>query len=417
MKNYFTLFLLFASFTTFAQVAQEIPEPPFIKTVQFNASSTSGTSLPILQLGSSLSLSFDDIYGDERDYFYKITHHNADWTESSLARSEYMDGMDNVRILNFENSVATLQLYTHYELSIPNQMTKRLTKTGNYLLSIYDEEGELVFSRKFMIFSPQFNVGAQVKRSRDLQYINSKQVLRFFIDSGDEVIINPKQNLHTVLIQNNNLKTAITGIEPQYNIGNRLEYRYDQETAFWGGNEFFNFENKDVRAATFAIKSIELKSLYHNYLYSNPARYDQPYTYNPDINGNFLINTLQGRTPLTEAEYVWIHFSLRHPKLLDDQSIHLYGNFNNYVIDNSTKLEWNTRTRRYELPYLLKQGFYNYNYVLVNKDGSIDYKNSLDGNFWQTENNYQILVYYRKPGGRFDELVGLGQTNSSQITN
>ncbi|MFC4691052.1 DUF5103 domain-containing protein [Dokdonia genika] len=417
MKNYFTLFLLFATFTTFAQVAQEVPEPPFIKTVQFNATSTSGTSLPILQLGSRLSLSFDDIYGDERDYFYKITHHNADWTESSLARSEYMDGMDNVRILNFENSVATLQLYTHYELSIPNQMTKRLTKTGNYLLSIYDEEGELVFSRKFMIFSPQFNVGAQVKRSRDLQYINTKQVLRFFIDSGDEVIINPKQNLHTVLIQNNNLKTAITGIEPQYNIGNRLEYRYDQETAFWAGNEFFNFENKDVRAATFAIKSIELKSLYHNYLYSNPARYDQPYTYNPDINGNFLINTLQGRTPLTEAEYVWIHFSLRHPKLLDEQSIHLYGNFNNYVIDNSTKLEWNTRTRRYELPYLLKQGFYNYNYVLVNKDGSIDYKNSLDGNFWQTENNYQILVYYRKPGGRFDELVGLGQTNSSQITN
>ncbi len=417
MKNYFTLFLLFATFTAFAQVAQEVPEPPFIKTVQFNASSTSGTSLPILQLGSGLSLSFDDIYGDERDYFYKITHHNADWTESSLARSEYMEGMDNVRILNFENSVATLQLYTHYQLSIPNQMTKSLTKTGNYLLSIYNEEGELVFSRKFMIFSPQFNVGAQVKRSRDLQYINTKQVLRFFIDSGDEVIINPKENLHTVLIQNNNLKTAITGIEPQYNIGNRLEYRYDQETAFWGGNEFFNFENKDVRAATFAIKSIELKSLYHNYLYSNPARYDQPYTYNPDINGNFLINTLQGRTPLTEAEYVWIHFSLRHPKLLDEQSIHLYGNFNNYVIDNSTKLEWNTRTRRYELPYLLKQGFYNYNYVLVNKDGSIDYKNSLDGNFWQTENNYQILVYYRKPGGRFDEVVGLGQTNSSQITN
>lgn len=417
MKNYFTLFLLFATFTAFAQVAQEVPEPPFIKTVQFNASSTSGTSLPILQLGSGLSLSFDDIYGDERDYFYKITHHNADWTESSLARSEYMEGMDNVRILNFENSVATLQLYTHYQLSIPNQMTKRLTKTGNYLLSIYNEEGELVFSRKFMIFSPQFNVGAQVKRSRDLQYINTKQVLRFFIDSGDEVIINPKESLHTVLIQNNNLKTAITGIEPQYNIGNRLEYRYDQETAFWGGNEFFNFENKDVRAATFAIKSIELKSLYHNYLYSNPARYDQPYTYNPDINGNFLINTLQGRTPLTEAEYVWIHFSLRHPKLLDEQSIHLYGNFNNYVIDNSTKLVWDTRTRRYELPYLLKQGFYNYNYVLVNKDGSIDYKNSLDGNFWQTENNYQILVYYRKPGGRFDELVGLGQTNSSQITN
>ena len=417
MKAYITLSLLFLSIYSLAQVAQELPEPAYIKTVQFNENGSSGTSLPIVQLGSGISLSFDDIIGDERDYFYKITHHNADWTESNLAKSEYLQGMDNVRILNFENSVATLQLYTHYSLRIPNTMTKRITKTGNYLLSIYDEEDQLVFSRKFMVFTPEFSVGAQVKRSRDLKYIETKQVLRFFIDAGEQLIINPKTNLYTVLIQNNNLKTSITGIVPQYNIGNRLEFRYDQETAFWAGNEFFNFENKDVRAATNMIRSIELKSLYHNYLYSNPARYDQPYTYNPDINGNFLINTLQGRTPLTEAEYVWIHFSLRHPKLDNEQSVHIYGNFNNYVIDESTKLTYSTLTRRYELPYLLKQGFWNYNYAIVNKDGSIDYKNTMDGNYWQTENDYQILVYYRRPGGRFDELLGYGRTNSSQITN
>lgn len=417
MNAYFTLLLLLLSHCALSQVAKETPEPAYIKTVQFNENQSIGTSLPIVQLGRGIRLSFDDIIGDERDYFYKITHHNADWTESNLAKAEYLQGMDNVRILNFENSVATLQLYTHYDLSIPNEMTKRLTKTGNYLLSIYDEEEQLVFSRKFMIFRPDFSVGAEVKRSRDLVFVETKQVLRFFIDGGDQLIIDPKLNLHTILIQNNNLKTAITGVDPQYNIGNRLEYRYDQETAFWGGNEFFNFENKDVRAATSMVRSIELKSLYHNYLYSNPARYDQPYTFNPDINGNFLITTLQGRTPLTEAEYVWIHFSLRHPELLDGQSVHIYGNFNNYVIDASTKLKYSTLSRRYELPYLLKQGFFNYNYVVVNEDGSIDHQNNMDGNYWQTENDYQILVYYRRPGGRFDELLGYGQTNSSQITN
>lgn len=417
MKAYTSLLLFFLSLSGLAQVAEEMPEPAYIKTVQFNENRSIGTSLPIVQLGRSIRLSFDDIIGDERDYFYKITHHNADWTESDLAKAEYLQGMDNVRILNFENSVATLQLYTHYDLTIPNEMTKRLTKTGNYLLSIYDEEEQLVFSRKFMIFRPDFSVGAQVKRSRDLAFVDTKQVVRFFVDGGDQLIIDPKLNLHTILIQNNNLKTAITGIDPQFNIGNRLEYRYDQETAFWAGNEFFNFENKDVRAATSMVRSIELKSLYHNYLYSNPARYDQPYTFNPDINGNFLITTLQGRTPLTEAEYVWIHFSLRHPELLDGQSVHLYGNFNNYVIDESTKLTYSTRSREYELTYLLKQGFFNYNYVVVNEDGSIDYQNNMDGNYWQTENDYQILVYYRRPGGRFDELLGYGKTNSSQITN
>lgn len=417
MKAYTTLLLLLLSLSGLAQVAEEMPEPAYIKTIQFNENRSIGTSLPIVQLGRSIRLSFDDIIGDERDYFYKITHHNADWTESDLAKAEYLQGMDNVRILNFENSVATLQLYTHYDLTIPNEMTKRLTKTGNYLLSIYDEEEQLVFSRKFMIFRPDFSVGAQVKRSRDLAFVDTKQVVRFFVDGGDQLIIDPKLNVHTILIQNNNLKTAITGVDPQFNIGNRLEYRYDQETAFWGGNEFFNFENKDVRAATSMVRSIELKSLYHNYLYSNPARYDQPYTFNPDINGNFLITTLQGRTPLTEAEYVWIHFSLRHPELFNGQSVHLYGNFNNYVIDASTKLTYNPVTRQYELPYLLKQGFFNYNYVVVNKDGSIDYQNNMDGNYWQTENDYQILVYYRRPGGRFDELLGYGKTNSSQITN
>lgn len=420
MKYFLSLSCFLLTIIVTAQVAVEQPEPPYIKTVEFRGGGSilpQDAQLPIVKLGSQLQLSFDDIIGDERDYFYKITHHNADWTPSNLVRSEFMKGMDDVRILEFENSVATLQLYTHYILRIPNQMTKGLTKTGNYLLSIYDEEHELVFSRKFMIFSPQFNVGATVKRSRDLNFIQNKQVLRFFIDGGDDLIINPKTTVTTVLIQNNNLKTAITGVAPQYTIGNRLEYRYDQETAFWGGNEFFNFENKDVRSANNNIRAIELKGLYHNYLYTNGPRYDEPYTFNPDINGNFVVTTLQGRTPLTEAEYVWIHFSLAITKLQNNQSVHIYGNFNNYVIDESTKLTWNSRKRVYELPYLLKQGFYNYKYVLVNNDGTIEHAENIGGNFWETENEYQILVYYRRPGGRFDELLGVGQTNSTTITN
>lgn len=399
-----------------AQVAEEIVEPNFIKTIQFIGDTAFG-QLPILRIGAPLELSFDDIIGDEHDYFYTIEHFNADWTPSQLVKSEYLQGMDNVRILDFENSVSTLQLYTNYRLRIPNQNVKRLTKTGNYIVTIFDEEQNPMFSRKFMIYSPQFSVGAQVTRSRDMGYINTKQTLRFFIDGGDQLIINPKRTLKTVLIQNNNLKTAITGIPPQFTLGNKLEYRYDQETAFWGGNEFFNFENKDVRAATNMIGQIELKSLYHNYLYTNPSRRNEPYTFNPDINGNFVITTLQGRFPRTEAEYVWIHFSLAYPRLIDEKSIHIYGNFNNYDINETTKLTYNTRSRRYELPYLLKQGFYNYKYVLVNEDGTIDNKNAIGGNYWETENEYQILAYYRRPGGRFDELLGVGNTSSTNITN
>ena len=412
---FFFCTVLFSSFS-FAQVAVETPEPAYIKSVQFRGDTFLG-ELPTIKLGSPLRLSFDDIIGDEHDYYYKITHHDADWSPSKLARSEFMRGMDNVRILDIENSVATLQLYSNYQIQIPNKFTQGLTKTGNYLMSIHNEEGELVFSRKFMIYNPQLAVGVQIKRSRDLDYVATKQVVRFFVDGGEQLLINPRRNVKVVILQNNNLKTAITGIAPQFTIGNKLEYRYDQETAFWAGNEFFNFENKDIRGATAAVRRIELKSLYHNYLYTNAARYDIPYTFNPDINGNFVITTLQGRTPRSEAEYAWIHFSLEHPKVDEGQEIHVYGNFNNYTISESTELVYNPKKYIYERPMLLKQGFYNYKYVLVNKDGTINREKSISGNYWQTENDYQVLVYYRRPGGRFDELVGVGSSNSSVITN
>ncbi len=418
MRTYsFLVVCLLLPLIALGQVATEMPAPPYIKTVQFSAGGQRLAQLPIIQLGTGLEISFDDIIGDEADYFYKITHHNADWTPSQLARSEWMDGMDNVRIIEYENSVAVLQLYTHYRLRIPNRNVRRLKKTGNYLFSVYNEDQELVFSRKFMIYSPALAVGAQVKRARDLSLVDKKQVLRFFIDGGDTPLINPKQTIKTVLIQNNNLRTAITGIEPQYLLGNRLEYRYDEETSFWAGNEFFGFENKDIRAATAMIQRIELKSLYHNYLFTNPWRRDDIYTYNPDINGNFVITTLQGQNPDVEAEYVWIHFSVQSPPLKPGQQMHVYGNFNNYATTPTTRMSWNEKSRTFSHAILLKQGFYNYRFMIVEEDGSIDQSYQPSGNFWQTENEYQILVYYRRPGGRFDELLGYGTTNSQNITN
>jgi len=399
-----------------AQIESEMPAPAYIKTVQFRGGTQFG-QLPIVQLGQPLTITFDDIIGDEASYFYTIEHYNADWTPSILAKSEYLDGMDNIRIFEQENSVSTLQLYTHYRLSIPNRNTRALTKTGNYILKIFSSDQELIFSRKFMIYNPILAVGVEIKRSRDLKYVDSKQVVRFFVDGGETLLIDPRRNVKTVIIQNNDLKTAISDLVPQYNIGNKLEYRYDQESAFWGGNEFFNFDTKDVRNATAAISHVRLKSLYHHYLYSNITRSYEKYTFNPDINGNFTITTLQGDDTTIEAEYAWTHLSLDHIEVDVDQEIHVYGNFNNYTLDESTLMTFNPATQRYELPLLVKQGFYNYRYVVTDLDRNILAPNIIDGDFWQTENDYQVLVYYKAPGARFDALLGVGSANSSTITN
>lgn len=406
---------LFTGFCLQGQSEQEILPPNYIYTIDFEGSSGQ-TGNPVLKQGEKLKLSFDDIIGDEADYYYTIEHYNYDWTPSQLSKSEYMEGFDDVRIFNYKNSYNTLQGYSHYELEIPNSDTRGLKVSGNYMLKIFNSEKEVVFSRKFMVYEPLAKVSVNIRRSRALEFINEKQVVNFSVDSPDLILKNPDETVNVLLMQNQNLKTAIKNIKPQYSIGNELIYRYDQETAFFGGNEYLQFDNKDLRASTVDINYIELNDLYHHHLFPDRARANEPYTYQPDINGGFLVRSLQGREPETEAEYSWVHFKLRNYSQLDGGEIHIYGGFNNFQIDETTRLRFNEETEMYEGARLFKQGFYNYKYVLKNQDGSID-EGFFSGNFDETENDYQVLVYYRSPGARYDRLIGIGSANSTNITN
>jgi len=416
MKKLFFFILITAiNFCSFAQVLETIP-PNYIKTVQFSGNSQfSGT--PIVRLGEQLTLSFDDLIGDEADYYYTIEHYDFNWQPSQLAKNEYMEGFDNMRILNYQNSFNTLQIYSNYTLTIPNQNTRRLKVSGNYMLKIFNSDKELVFSRKFMVYEDIALVKAEIKRSRDLKYINTKQVVYFSVDGTDRIIFrNPNKNLKTLIIQNNNLQTSIYDLKPQYSLGNEQVYRYDQEAAFWGGNEFLEFENKDVRAANINVRRIELKDIYNTYLFTNKNRSFDPYTYDPDINGQFKVNTIQGEDPSIESEYTWVHFSLANYEKLNGGTIYVYGNFNNFNLDDSNKMVYNKESGKYECKRLFKQGFYNYKYVLLNKDGTLD-EGFNSGNFDETENQYTILAYYRAVGGRYDRIVGVGSANGRDISN
>ncbi|MDO5979885.1 DUF5103 domain-containing protein [Flavivirga spongiicola] len=406
--------VLLISNLAFSQV-EEVNPPDYIKTINFKGN-TPETQLPILRLGEYVILEFDALNGDEEDFYYKIEHFNFDWTPSALVKSEYMDGFDNQRIRNYENSFNTYQIYSHYTLTIPNAQTRRLKVSGNYMLSIFNSDDTLVFSRKFMIYENTANVGVHVKRSRDVQFIQEKQRIDIVIDSNTMQFNNPTQNVKAVIVQNNNLKTAISNIKPQYTIGNQLIYKYDKETSFWGGNEYLFFENKDIRAANTGIQSIDLQDLYHNYLFTNFERVTRPYTYNPDINGNYVILNIDAEDPGIEADYVWMHFSLLPVESLKNKDIHIYGNFNNYVIDENTKMIFDESRNVYTNTMLLKQGFYNYKYIVANNNKNIE-EGAISGNFYQTENNYKVIVYYRDLGARYDKIIGLGEGSSVNISN
>ncbi|WP_025742909.1 type IX secretion system plug protein [Aquimarina pacifica] len=407
---FFALFFCLYTQNTFTQVTAE-----HIKTIQFVTNADlAGT--PIIKLGESFELTFDDINGDEADYYYRISHYNFDWTPSSLYKNEFMEGFDEIRITDYENSFNTLQMYSHYRLSIPNEDTRKLKVSGNYIIEIYNDDDEVVFIKKFIIYEPVTTVQVTTKRSRNLAFIDTKQCIQFEINSPNEILRNPKRTVKTLVIKNNNLEDAITNLIPQFTLGNSLIYKYDQEAAFWAENEYLSFDSKDIRASNVSTRYIELNEIYHNYLYTNITRANRQYTYNPDINGKFVVRNLNADDSSVEADYVWMHFSLQCYEPLQGGEIHIYGNFNNFTLDNTTLLKYNKEKKIFENKRLFKQGFYNYKFILLRPDGSID-PGFISGNFDETENEYIVIPYYRNPNGRYDRAIGIGVGNTSNITN
>lgn len=408
------LALAFGIWTGAAQTPETRP-PDYIKTVQIK-SDTTFSGVPIIKLGQGLKLEFDDLVGDESDYYYKISYYDFDWEPSDLSQNEYMDGFDDMRIKDFKNSFNTLQVYTHYSLKIPNADTRKLKVSGNYMLGIYNDADELVFSKKFIVYEDLANVQTEIKRSRALKDIDTKQVVNFSIEpKGDLRLKNPDKNVKALVLKNHNLRHSITDLKPQYHMGEKLVYRYDREAAFDGGNEFLDFDNKDVRGGSSHIKDFELKDIYNTYLFTDQVRANEQYEYNPDINGNFVVRTLQGDDPDIEAEYTWVHFALDSQPFTNDGQLYVYGGFNNYALEESNLMAYNSDKDRYEAKILFKQGFYDYTYVLKRGDGPID-EGVVSGNFDKTENQYTVLAYYRDVGGRYDRVIGVGEANSKNIT-
>ena len=219
-------------------------------------------------------------------------------------------------------------------------------------------------------------------------------------------------------MQNGKFNNAITNIKPMYTIGNDLIYKYDAETQFWGGNEYLFFENKNIQAANNSIAHVDAKSgLYNSYLYTNDSRANKQYTYWPDINGNFLINALNRENPEIESDYAWVYFSLSASSFIQNKNIYVTGMFNNNVFSDENKMDYNAKKGVYEKAIMIKQGFTNYNYTIADPNGVIDDENAVDGNFYQTENDYFAIVYYRENGQRYDRIIGRGIATSTNIIN
>ncbi|ENA1806744.1 type IX secretion system plug protein [Flavobacterium psychrophilum] len=413
------VFLLFIAILLMNSViGQTISEtiPPFnIKTVTFTQNTNN--VIPVFKLGEPFQLSFDDLFGTEEDYYYTIAQYNYNWTPTLLSKNEYLNGNDNQRIQDYENSFNTLQIYSHYRLNFPNNYTQ-ITKSGNYLVSIFSSNKEIIFTKKIIIYEELVDVPMQVKRARNVTDNKYKHNLEFSIKSNSILFQNPVQNVKIILLQNGKWDNAIVNIKPQYTIGNDLIFKYDKETQFFAGNEYLYFDNKEIRVATNTIAKVNSNTgLYNSHLYTDSARKYKSYSYYPDINGNFKIRNLTAQNNDIEADYSWIYFTLFAINAPASTNIYITGMFNNNTISPENKMDYNTNKGVFEKAILIKQGFTNYNYTILDPQNNISDKDPIDGNFYETENQYTAIVYYRQNGELYDRVIGKGNANSTNITN
>ena len=393
----------------------QVAKPPNIKTIIFKINNNS-SQFPILKKDSFIELSFDDLNASEEDYYYKISYYNYDWSDSILFKNEFIKGLDNIRVSNYENSFNTLQRYTHYKLTLPNSSTD-FKLSGNYKIHIYNSNDELQFSRRFVYLNPIISVSANVFRTRNLNYFQTHQNIKFNLTQNDLGLIQGlEDNLNIIIIQNNQWSNSISGIQPQFKNNKVLKYRYDIKTSFEGGNEYLFFDTKDLRITGPNVSFINLGVLYESYLYTDIPRKKFPYSFNQDINGGFQIRTVIGsQNAEIEADYSWVYFTLAASIELPETDLFILSDFNNYEPNRDNLMSYNKTLDVYEAKILIKQGFYNYKYFANTVSGWKP--NLVSGNFFQTENSYKILVYYKAPGEIFDELIGIGETNSKQILN
>ncbi|MDC0177759.1 DUF5103 domain-containing protein [Polaribacter sp.] len=360
----------------------------------------------IVPLGTILELSFDDLEADNKDYQYKIEHMTHDWKSSQLSPSQYINGFEQNTIINRTNSFNTLQSYTHYSVNIPNINTD-ITKSGNYLLSVLNEADDVVFTRRFVLYERATTVSVSVSRSRNTKTLNSQQTVEFSINHPQIKINSPNQEINVVVLKNSNWDEKITNLQPTFFKQNQLIYTYTNATNFWGGNEYFNFDSKFLRNTSLNIIKIQKKEVFHHYLYPFTHSPFRKYNYNPDINGQFVIRSLEAQDSKNEADYAMMHFSILVAAPFINKEVYVYGAFNNFKIVDENKLQYDPEQSAYLGNILLKQGFYNYAYATVDHEGYID-RDEVNGTFYETENEYSVIVYYKPFGSFYDRVIGVG---------
>lgn len=368
--------------------------------------------LPVLLLNGDqkLKISFDEMSHDAHSYAYKVLHCNSDWTYSNLSTTEYISGFTTGNIYDYALSVNTTFLYTHYQFELPNtDMNFKIS--GNFVVIIYEDNNEdkPIAQVCFSVVDPQVSIMATIRGNTDIELNRRLQQLDFDVVLNGYSVRDVDAEIKIIVRQNNRYDNEVSGIKPSFMSGSKLSYINNKALIFEGGNEYQRFDISSVYAAGEGVDDIQFDKQHYNVMLSeNKIQTSNTYINDMDVNGRYVVN-LQNSTgdDNFNADYMYVDFKLVAPTPFFDGLVYLGGDFNFNLINNASRMKFDTDLLAYTQRILLKQGGYNFQYWFVQKGTTKANVERVDGSYWQTKNEYTVYVYHRPWGERYDKLIAV----------
>ncbi len=409
-----TLYTLF-TLSSFSQNPEYIFKDN-IKAVRFHMYGDQ-LSLPVFKMnsGDQMELNFDDLDGNVKSYYYSFQLCDYNWTPVEISPFLYTKGFTQQRIGTYRYSSIALRRYTHYQAILPDRNTT-LTMSGNYMLKVYldGDTSKLAFTRRLLVLDQKAALAGQVQQPFTPSLYKTHQKIQFNANINGLNTFSAAQQIKVVILQNNRWDNALKDIKPTFVRSNLLEYNTDNNCIFPGGKEWrwldlrsFRLQSDRVERANYTKTSTEM------FLFPDADRTAQRYVYFRDLNGMYLVETYESINPYWQGDFATVHFNLAAPNgtAYADKDIYLAGQLTNYEFNDKTKMVFNAEKGMYECTAFLKQGYYNYTYIAVDKNDPTQ-KRDLEGDYWETENEYTILMYYKSFTDRTDQLIGVGKIKS-----
>ena len=412
------LFLLFFSFFIDFKVSGQGADTVYKKNIQTVRFHNYGDqlSMPLINLNSSdqVELHFDDLEGGVKYYYYTYQLCDHNWTPVDLSKFDYIKGFTQMRISNYRNSSLSYTRYTHYQAILPDRNCLP-SHSGNYLLKVFldGDESKMVMAKRLLVLENRSVVKSQIIQPFAPEYFRTHQKVQFSVNITGLNAFSANQDIKVVILQNFRWDNAITNISPTFIRGSSLEYNTEDNSVFPGGKEWRWLDLRDFHLQSDRVERAEYKK-YSTDVYVRPdgERKGQRYIYYRDMNGMYQIETRQNINPFWQSDYATVHFKFNPPGGEEYKNIDLYlfGQLTNYKLNDSLKMVYDASKGAYETSLLMKEGYYNYSYV--GRDRTTGQHFELDGDYYETENTYTILVYYKSFTGRADELIGVSTVDS-----